>query len=201
MLATGVLTEGNILRRKCKLISVGSRACNQILQVNRTVAFLILHSIHLLAKLYLDKAHRVGHEGTISLPHRSRNKVWVIRGRQLADLVHQQCIECMLKEKKCLEQRMGPLSDHPVGPRPMSQAVAAELLRPRGFRGTTNKSQTFVCPATSAIHVEFIELYFTDSFLMALGRFMCVRGTPLLDPVRPGRPAGGCFQADRELGL
>ncbi len=61
----------------------------------------------------------------------------------------------------------------------MSQAVVAELLRPIGFRGTTNKRQTFVCTATSAIHVEFIEPYSTDSFLMALGQFKRVRGTPL----------------------
>jgi hypothetical protein len=32
--------------------------------------------------------------------------------------------------------------------------------------------------ATSAIHVEFVKTYSTDSFLMAIQRFMCVRGTP-----------------------
>jgi hypothetical protein len=36
----------------------------------------------------------------------------------------------------------------------------------------------FVCSATSALHVEFMDTYSTDSFLMALHRFMCVRGVP-----------------------
>ncbi len=36
----------------------------------------------------------------------------------------------------------------------------------------------FVCTTTSAIHVEFVDTYSTDSFLLALRRFMCDRGTP-----------------------
>jgi hypothetical protein len=34
----------------------------------------------------------------------------------------------------------------------------------------------FVCTTTSAVHVEFVDTYLTDSFLMALRRFMCLRG-------------------------
>jgi hypothetical protein len=64
-----------------------------------------------MVKLYIEKAHRKGHEGTISTLHRARKEVWVIGGRTLADAVHQQCTECRLKEKKYLEQKMGPLPD------------------------------------------------------------------------------------------
>jgi hypothetical protein len=35
-----------------------------------------------------------------------------------------------------------------------------------------------VCTTTSALPVEFMDTYSTDSFLMALGRFMGLRGTP-----------------------
>jgi hypothetical protein len=38
----------------------------------------------------------------------------------------------------------------------------------------------FVCTTTSAVHIEFIDTCSTDSFLMALRRFMCFRGTPSL---------------------
>jgi hypothetical protein len=34
-----------------------------------------------------------------------------------------------------------------------------------------------VCTTTSALHVEFMDMYSTDSFLMALRRFMGLRGT------------------------
>jgi hypothetical protein len=36
----------------------------------------------------------------------------------------------------------------------------------------------FVCTTSSALHVEFMDTYSTDSFLMALRRFMGLRGTP-----------------------
>jgi hypothetical protein len=37
----------------------------------------------------------------------------------------------------------------------------------------------FIFMAMSAVHVEFIDTYSTNSFLMALCRFMCARGVPL----------------------
>jgi hypothetical protein len=70
MLATCVLTEEEILMRKSKLISVGSRACNQIPLVSCTVVFPILHSKHPLTKVYLEKADQVGLERTVSSLHR-----------------------------------------------------------------------------------------------------------------------------------
>ncbi len=36
----------------------------------------------------------------------------------------------------------------------------------------------FVCTTTSAVHVEFMDTYSTDSFLMALRQFMCIQGVP-----------------------
>ncbi len=80
---------------------------------------------------------------------------------------------------------MGPLPDHRVGPRAIFQSVAVNLIRPIEYQGTTvNKRQVgkgwgvmFICTATSAVHVEFMDTYSTDSFLRALRRFMCVRGT------------------------
>jgi hypothetical protein len=35
-----------------------------------------------------------------------------------------------------------------------------------------------VCTSGSAVYVEFASTYLTDSFLMALRRFICLRGTP-----------------------
>jgi hypothetical protein len=93
------------------------------------------------------------------------------------------CTECRLKEKKCMEQRMGPLPDHRVGPNPIFQSVAVDLFGPIEYQGVINKRQVgkrwgvmFVCMVTSAMHVEFMDTYSTDSFLMALHRFMCARG-------------------------
>jgi uncharacterized membrane protein len=85
-----------------------------------------------------------------------------------------------------MEQRMGLLLDHRVGPSPIFPSIAVDLFRPIEYQGIVKKRQVgkgwgviFVCTATSGIHVEFIDTYSTDSFLMALRLFMCAWGVPL----------------------
>ncbi len=63
--------------------------------------------------------------------------------------------------------------------------MAVDLFGPFEYQGTVNKRQVgkgwgvmFICTTTSAVHVEFMDTYSTDSFVMALRRFMGVRGTP-----------------------
>jgi hypothetical protein len=54
--------------------------------------------------------------------------VWVTNGRALAESVRTHCTECRLKEKRCMEQRMGPLPDHRVELRAIFQSVAVDLF-------------------------------------------------------------------------
>ncbi len=74
-----------------------------------------------------------------------------------------------------MEQRIGLLQDHRVGPCPVFQSVVVDLFGPEENQGTINKRQTgkecgviFVSAALSAIHVKFVDTYYTDSLLMAL---------------------------------
>ncbi len=67
----------------------------------------------------------------------------------------------------------------------MDPGPVFQYFTPIEFPGTVNKKQTgkrwefiFICTAISAIHVELSESHSTDSFLMPLRRFMCMRGTP-----------------------
>ncbi len=60
-----------------------------------------------------------------------------------------------------------------------------DLFGPIEYQGTVNKRQVskgwgvvFVCTMTLAMHIEFVETYSMDSFLLALRRFMCLRGIP-----------------------
>jgi hypothetical protein len=84
-----------------------------------------------------------------------------------------------------MEQKMGPLPDHRVQVGAVFQSVAIDLFGPVEYQQHAKKRQAgkgwgvvFVCTTTSALHVEFMDTYSTDSFLMALRRFMSVRGTP-----------------------
>jgi hypothetical protein len=83
------------------------------------------------------------------------------------------------------DQRMGPLPDNKVELGAIFQSVAVDLFGPIEYQGIVNKRQVgkgwgvmFVCTTTSAVHIEFVDTYSTDSFLMALRRFMCLRGVP-----------------------
>ncbi len=67
----------------------------------------------------------------------------------------------------------------------MFQSVAIDLFGPVEYQQHVKKRQVgkgwgvvFVCTTTSALHVEFMDTYSTDSFLLALRRFMSIRGTP-----------------------
>ncbi len=167
------------------LITIGSRAINQIAGIHGAGKLPVLQWAHSMAKLYMKEVHEKGQEGTVSTLHRLQKNVWIINGRSLAEATRTSCTEGGLKEKKCMGQRKGPLPDYRVGPSPIFQSIAVDLFVPIEYQCTTNKGQVgkgwgvmSVCSATSAVHVEFMDTYLTDSFLMALQRFMCTSGVP-----------------------
>jgi hypothetical protein len=179
MLATDVLTEEDVLGQKRKLITVGSRAVNQVAGVYGARELPLLQAANPMARLYMRKAHERGHEGTVSSLHGLRRDVWIVSHRSLAETTRTSWTECRLKEKKCMSQRMGPLPNRRVGPGPVFQSVTVDLFGPIEYQATVNKRQIrkgwgvmFVCLATSVAHVEFMDTYLTDSFLMALCQFM-----------------------------
>jgi hypothetical protein len=168
-----------------KLVVIGSRGRNQIQGVYGQVDLPVLAKEHKLSELYAQAAHETSHEEVVSTLHQTRRKVWIINGRALADSIKAWCTECRLKEKKCMGQKMGPLPDHRAQVGAMFQSVAIDLFGPVGYQQHVKKRQVgkgwgvvFVCTTTSALHVEFMDMYSTDSFLLALRRFMSVRGTP-----------------------
>jgi hypothetical protein len=135
MLAMDVATEEDINGVKRKLIVIGLRGKKQIEDVYAQAELPVLAREHHLSKLYMQAAQEKGHEGSVSTLHRSRRKVWVINGRSLAESVRAHCTECQLKEKKCMEQRMGPLPDHRASPGTIFQSVAVNLFGPIEYQG------------------------------------------------------------------
>ena len=140
-----------------------------------------------LSRLYMTEAHNVDHGGINTTVMRSRAKVWIIQGAKLAKKVVNQCYRCRLNKKKLLNQVMAPLPEERLTPAPVFNSVALDLFGPLEFRDLVKKRVTgkgwgviFVCMATSAVHLELVESYSTESFLQALRRFICIRGTPSL---------------------
>ncbi len=45
------------------------------------------------------------------------------------------------QQKKCMDQRMGLLPNHRVGPCPIFQSVAIDIFGPIEYQGTVNRGQ------------------------------------------------------------
>jgi hypothetical protein len=179
------VTQENVNGIKRKLTVIGMRGRNQIQGMYGQTNLPVLAKDHKLSELYVQAAHEEGHKGVITTLHRSRRRVWIINGRALVDSIRVCCTECRLKGKKCMEQKMGPLPDHRVKIGAMFQSVAIDLFGPIEYQQHVKKRQVgkgwgvvFVCTTTSALHVEFMDTYSTDSFLMALRRFRASEGRP-----------------------
>ncbi len=87
MLATDVVTEEDVTRRRRKLIVIRSTEKNQIEGVYGQTELPVLPRDHPLSEPYMWATDEEGHEGAISTLHRSRRKVWVITGHLLAETI------------------------------------------------------------------------------------------------------------------
>jgi hypothetical protein len=134
---TAIEEDVNGIKRK--LVVVGSRGRNQIQGVYGQANLPVLTKEHKLSELYARAAHETAHEGATTTLHRTRKRVWIIHGRLLADAIKARCIECRLKEKKCMEQKMGPLPDHRVQVGAVFQSVAIDLFGPVEYQQHVKK--------------------------------------------------------------
>ena len=145
----------------------------------------ILDYQHPLANMVMEDAHGQDHGGQNNAVLRSRKLVWIVKARKLAMKIKNNCFRCRLLYKRCMEQKMGPMPDHRLGPAPIFHSTAVDLFGPLQIRDAVKKRTTgkcwgvlFTCTVTSAVCLELTESYSMDSFLQALVRFTCAHGMP-----------------------
>ncbi len=145
----------------------------------------ILPHNHPLSRLILEEAHAIDHGGVESMTMRSRAHAWVVRAKKLAKSIKRGCFTCRRRKKVRETQKMAPLPEHRMGLAPVFESMAVDLFGPITFQDTINKrgngkawGVVFVCMATSLVHVEVTDAYSTDSFLLAVRRFMAIHGAP-----------------------
>jgi hypothetical protein len=145
----------------------------------------ILPYNHPLSRLLLQEAHAADHGGIESMTMRSRAHAWVVKAKKLAKSIKRGCFVCRRRAKVRETQKMAPVPEHRIGPAPVFESTAVDLFGPIMFQDTINKrvngkawGVVFVCTATSLVHVEVADAYSTDSFLLAVRRFMAIHGAP-----------------------
>ncbi len=140
-LTVDTVTEEDVNGIKRKLTVIGTRGRNQIKGIYGQVNLPVLAKDHKLSELYVQAAHKEGHEGAITTLHRSRRRVWIINSRALADSIGARCTDCRLKAKKCMGQKMGPLPNHRVEVGAIFQSVAVDLFGPIEYQQPVKKGK------------------------------------------------------------
>ena len=139
---------------------------------------------HHLTTLIIRSAHeRNAHAGTNHTLSVVRRRYYPLRGYTQVKSVIKDCVLCKRHHGKPLAQKMANLPAERVSTSdPPFTYVGVDYFGPMNVkfrRGSTKRyGCLFTCLVTRAIHIEIAHKLDSDSFLMALHRFMARRGKP-----------------------
>ena len=165
------------------LLRVGGRLGNSSLDFEAKHPIILPHSHHVVTLLVQHFHAREGHAGTNHLLNSIRRRFWIVKGRTVIKGVVNKCLLCRRQNALACGQRMAPLPDYRVraGWWPFVE-TGVDYFGPipvkRGKVTEKRYGCVLTCMQTRAVHLEVAHTMSTDSFLMALQRFMGRRGTP-----------------------
>ena len=162
----------------------GRLKLSQIFDYNRIHPMIIPRDSS-IAKLIFNDIHReLFHPGPQRIVAESRRKYWIINARRIAKHICYDCVTCKRWRKKCCEQIMAnlPESRMALGSSPFEYCAVdyfGPLLIKYGGRARKKAyGVIFTCLTTRAIMVDMATDYTTDTFLLALRRFISYFGQP-----------------------
>ncbi len=169
-----------------KVLRIGSRLRNA--RIKHSAKFpAILPKENYLSKLIMREAHADTLLGGVSLTlARSRQKFWIIRGKDLAKEVVKACVKCARYNAEPFKQQMGSLPPCRVNAsRPFTHVgidyagpITLKFSPGRGAKTFKGYIAVFVCMAVKAIHLEAVSDLTAEAFLAAFRRFTALRGLP-----------------------
>ena len=143
-----------------------------------------------VAWLYMVEAHRgftgMIHRSIVSTLARSRSKVWIPRGRDLAKKVVNNCYTCKKTKKSLMEQQMGTMREEELSVCPPWTYVSLDFAGPILVKGEVNKRSRmkcwiliYCCRSTRAVYLLATPGYSTADFLSKHVEFIARNGSPL----------------------
>ena len=150
----------------------------------------ILMATSRVAYLYMVHAHcgefGLVHRSVVSTLARSRKKVWIVRGRDLARKVVNSCPRCDLDRKETLLQQMADIKDEQLTVAPPWSYIALDFAGPYIVKGEVNKRARmkiwillYCCRATRAVCLLACPGYSTSDFLCKHAEFVFRKGQPI----------------------
>ena len=144
----------------------------------------ILPSRHFVTEMIVRHYHKEeGHSGTSQVLAAIRKYYWIVKGTSTVRRVIGKCVICRRYTTSSGQQLMAPLPACRVKPGWHSFSIVGvdyfgPILVKRGRSLEKRYGCIFTCLQTRAVHIEMAYSLNTDSFVMALLRFIGRRGKP-----------------------
>ncbi|XP_055386622.1 uncharacterized protein LOC129615436 [Condylostylus longicornis] len=157
------------------IIRVGGRLNNAA--VNEYAKHpIVLPGTDIVSKLLMNHLHiQHLHAGPLALLAISRQRYWILQGRQLSRIVVSQCVLCARAKPQMYTQLMGDLPEARVLPERAFCNTGVDFCGPilthfhvRGKKPQKTYIAVFCCFSTKAIHMEVVSDLTTDGFIGAL---------------------------------
>ena len=140
---------------------------------------------HSFTRLAMKAAHEKGHRGRDATLATFRGRFWTPKGSKLAKRIRNEWQMCKLRDAKALNQEMGRLPIERLKPSPPFTFTMVDLFGPYAVRGEVQKRITgkawgviFTDMCSRAVHIEVVFGCDISNFMMALSRFVSIRGWP-----------------------
>ena len=135
-----------------------------------------------VSTLIIEHCHLVsGHSGREYVLSLLREKFWIVKASSAIRRVLSKCVSCRRRQRPVCEQKMADLPVDRLTPdQPPFTSVGIDYFGPfqvkRGRSLVKRYGVIFTCLAIRAVHIEVSHSLDTDSFLLALRRFIARRG-------------------------
>lgn len=133
---------------------------------------------HFVSLLVFDSHKKVFHFGISDTLMEIREKYWVIKGRQTVKNVLKRCVLCKRFNSLPGVQVTAPLPAARMEQLPPFSIVGIDFGGPLYTKSSDNKNYIvlFTCGVTRAVNLEMVGNLTTETFLLALRRFIVRRG-------------------------
>ncbi len=167
-----------------QLIRVGGRLRHAEGLELQTIHPIVLDPHHSATKLLIqDYDSKLCHPGPERVFAEMRRNLWILRGREAVRKSQHNCLECRKWKAKPEVPKMADLPPaHLRLHKPPFYSTGMDCFGPFqikiGRRCEKRWGIIFKCLTTRCVHIDLLTSIDTDSFLMALRRFIARRGTP-----------------------
>ncbi|GFT67069.1 integrase catalytic domain-containing protein [Trichonephila clavipes] len=141
---------------------------------------IVLPSRHpIVTKLIIQKHIELLHAGVQTVMSALRENYWILKSRKTVRRVLSECIICKRFTVRPLTTLSPPLPEDRVREAQIFEITGVDLCGPLFLRDRTKSwIVLFTCAVFRAVHMELVTSLSTESFILALRRFISRRGRP-----------------------